>query len=218
MLFYVIILRYAVKKEHMGFLNDSEQRKKAAMAAQEKSQLRQKRLALVETRRQRSDDVKIDTIRTFLALGGNLSLTSGAVGIPYETLKKWKASNWWKQVITEIRKEDRLHLNAKTSKILHESLSQLGERLENGDHFFNVKTGKFIRKPLSARDLHKITVDMMERKDKLELALEEKQVISSDEDKLKNLAEQFASLALKAAQKQVSQNTGEVVDISFKET
>ena len=201
-----------------SFLTDSETKRNAAIKAEEQSLLRKKRLALVATRRLRDDSTKIDTVKTFLALGGNLSLTSGATGIPYGTLKQWKATNWWTSVVAELKKEDRLEISAKTKTILDKSLSQLVDRLEHGDWFFDVKTGKLRRKPVPVKDLHKISVDMMDRKEKLDKGMEENINPESNDDRLRGLAERFAALALKAAEKQVSQNTGEVIDIEFKES
>jgi hypothetical protein len=198
----------------MGMLNDDERRKEAFIKAEEMSQLRKKRMALVEDKRQRSDEVKIDTIKTFLALGGNLQLTSGATGIPYPTLKYWKASNWWNNVITELRKAEKLELSSSAKKILNKSLALLEDRLDNGDFIYDQKKGKLIRKPVPAATAHKIAVDMMERKDALDRDTSEENINQSNEDKLISLAERFAALAEKAAQKRKNM---EAIDVESKE-
>lgn len=201
----------------MGFLSDSDITRNAATRREEVMLRRKQRQASNAVRQLRSDDVKIDTIKTFLALGGNLSLTSGATGIPYVTLKSWKATQWWNDVITELRKADKLELSASTKKILTKSLALLEDRLEKGDYIYDQKKGTLIRKPLQAKDLHKIAIDMMERKDKLDEGASSQNVSESNEDKMQVLMKRFAELAVKAAEKQLNKNTGEVIDLPFRE-
>jgi len=200
-----------------SMLTDSANKRAAAEKAEELKQLRQKRLALVAKRNHRSDEVKIETIKTYLALGGNLTLTSASTGIAYTTLKVWKASAWWNTVITELRKEEKLLLSTNTKKLMKVAMEALADRVENGNHIYDQKKGKLIRKPLEAKDLHKISVDLIDRAQVLDKATEETVNIQNDEDKLSKLAERFAALALKAAERQANINTGEVVDIQSKE-
>jgi transposase-like protein len=201
----------------MALLTDSDIRKNAHIKAEEQSLLRKQRLALVAKRREYSDENKIETIKTFLAMGGNLSLTAAACGISRNTLKMWKATNWWNEVITELRKAEKLELSASTKKILTKSLALLEDRLEHGDYIYDQKQGKLIRKALNARDIHKIAIDMMDRKDKLDEATSSEEHIQSNEEKMEKLMERFAALAVKAAEKKISQDTGSVVDVQFKE-
>jgi hypothetical protein len=201
----------------MGMLNDDVRKQQAHIKAEEMSQLRKKRLELVARKRHHQDDVKIDTIKTFLALGGNLVLTAGATGISYQTLKYWKASNWWNTVITELRKAEKLELSANTKKILNKSLALLEDRLDKGDFIYDQKKGKLIRKPVPAASLHKIAVDMMERKDVLDKATSEENINESNDSKLIKLAEQFAALAAKAIEKQKNLPSANVVDVESRE-
>lgn len=201
----------------MNFLSDSAVKQAAALKAQERLLLRQKRLALVAKKRNHSDEVKIETVKTFLALGGNLSLTSGATNIPYYTLREWKSTQWWKDVTGELQKEDRLGLTAKTKDILARSIEQLADRIEHGDFVLNQKTGKIVRRPIQAKDLHRVTMDMMDKKERLEKSMEDNVAPESDTDRLKSLAERFAALAVKAVEKQQKIGSDDVVDIEAKE-
>lgn len=199
----------------MGFLTDNEFRRVAEIKAEERSLQRAKRKELFQKRHQRSDECKIDTIRTYLALGGNLALTAASTKIPLSTLNFWKASNWWKEVIKELQNEKNLQLSANTKRILDASLLQLEDRVVKGDIILT-KEGKTVRKKLNAQVLHKITTDLLERQSKLDQVLNgesENQHTTSHDDKLKALAERFADLATKAAERKVRQSTGEVVDV-----
>jgi len=143
----------------------------------------------------RSDSVKVEVIKTFLALGGNLQLTAGATNIPYRTLQVWKASNWWKALVNELKKAEKLELSAKTKTIIEKSMELLADRLENGDPFYHPKTGEIIRKQVPAAQLHQIAKDMIDRKNILDKAFEETVQVQGNGDKLAALAERFAKLA-----------------------
>lgn len=143
----------------------------------------------------RSDSTKVEVVKTFVALGGNLQLTAASCGIPHRTLQNWKATTWWKNLVSELKKAEKLELSAKTKTIIERSMMLLADRLENGDAFFNQKTGEVQRKPVSAKDLHTIAKDMMDRKLILDKAFEEKIVEATEGNKLAALAERFAKLA-----------------------
>jgi hypothetical protein len=163
----------------------------------------------------RSDSAKIETIKTFLALGGSPTLTAGATGIPLDTLNTWRKSNWWKELVDNIRKQEKLELSAKTKKIIDRSMDLIQDRLEQGDWIYDQKKGELIRKPLQAKDINKITQDMLTRKDLLDNATEQQQEVVGVEDKLTKLAEQFAKLAIKAAENK--NKPKEYVDVEFVE-
>lgn len=201
----------------MSFLIDDAVKQNAAEKAQERSLLRQKREALVAIRRMYSDDSKIDTVKTYLALGGNLRLTAGATGISYYTLQNWKATAWWKKVVEELRKEDRLILSMKTKDILNNAILELADRIKNGDVVVNTKTGETSRRPLNGRDLHRVVADMIDKTDKLEKSIEENVAPESDSNRMIKLAEHFAALSIKAAEKQLKMSTNEVVDVESRE-
>lgn len=199
------------------FLTDSPHRHNAAKKAEEIKQIRAKREAAVAKRAYSSDGKKIETIKAYLALGGNATLTAAAMGISKETLHRWKRSNWWNEVITALRKEEKLMLSSNTKKLMNVAMEGLADRLANGDHVYNQKTGAIVRKPVGARDLHKITVDMIDRSEVLDKATEEKTEIVGHDDKLVSLAEKFAALAVKAAEKNARITSDDIVDVQARE-
>jgi len=142
-----------------------------------------------------SDKQKIEACTTYFMLGGNLSLVSKTLNISYETLKSWKASNWWKELETNIRKEERLQLSSRLKKVIDKSWDTVVERLENGDHVYNQKTGELIRKPVTLRDVGAIAKSATELREKLDL--EEAHTVAAEHitDKLNKLAEAFSNLS-----------------------
>lgn len=194
-------------------LTDSNIKKQQAIDHVLKAELVLERKKHQKKQRMRSDHTKIEVVKTYLALGGNLTLTSGATNIPHRTLCSWKASDWWKNLVQELKKEEKLVLSAKTKDIMERTMELTVDRIEHGDFIYDQKKGELIRKPLQAKDLHKITIDMMDRKEILDKATEEKVDLKSNDDKLVDLAKRFADLAQMALDK--PKPTIEVTDVVY---
>lgn len=142
---------------------------------------------------------KLEVLTTYLATG-NFSLTSKLTNVPLDTLKKWAATPWWKERRTEIEEGDSIKLDKRLENIVEKSLAVLEDRLENGEHYLNMKTGVIQRVPVKLRDAHIVTKDLIDRRKLLQKAQREnqsKQIEQTVDDRLQKLAETFASLALK---------------------
>ncbi len=196
-------------------LTDSMIKKGKALAVLEATVLKEELVANRKKVQFRSDYAKVEVVKTYLALGANLTLTSSATGVPLRTLHLWKSSTWWKNLVNEIKKVEKLELSAKTKAILDRSLDQIIDRLDNGDIILNQKTGTIERKKLSARDLNQITKDIMDRKLILDRAFEEKVVEVDKGDRLAALAERFANLAEATLENTKKRPVVEVTDVVF---
>jgi len=197
-----------------NLLTDSEYKKKQAIAAIDREVLIAERKKHQRKMTLRSDSTKIEVVKTYLALGGNATLTAAATKIPFDTIKTWKTTNWWNQLVNDMRKAEKLELSAKTKKILDKSLDLVMDRLDNGDFFYDQKSGQLVRKPIPARELNKIAVDMIDQKFILDKATEEQVELSTNEEKLAKLAERFAELAATALARKPAV---EVTDVVFVE-
>jgi len=177
------------------------------------------RSILAKTNKQWSDQQKTEAVQSYLLLG-NLALTSRILGIPEVTLRVWKASTWWKDLVEEIKSQERVELSSKMKKIMNASLSVVEDRLVNGDFQFDQKTGRVVRKPVNMKDAHKVAMDLQERADVIEAADKPKDTASeaSMEDKLLRLASKFAEMATKKIeQKQLDERTVDAEDIEPKQ-
>jgi hypothetical protein len=149
-----------------------------------------------------SDSQKLEAVQTYLILG-SLKLTSGALKIPFDTLKLWKASQWWKDLLEELRIQEDLQLSNRLKKIISRSYDVLEDRLENGDFVFDQKTGKMRRKPVSMRDATQVAIHLSEARTELVDRHLGGQSVTEDkiEKTLANLADQFAKIANQVQQK-----------------
>jgi len=162
-----------------------------------------------------SDNQKLEAVSTWLTLG-NLALTSRLLNIPEITLRVWKASSWWDEVVEDIRLSEKVQLSARMKQLIEASQTIVAQRLETGDPILNQKTGEIVYKPVSLKDAHKVAVDLMDRKPAIEKAtVEDKSTDEKDEDKLTKLAERFAEMATRSIENNI--NKRRTIDITMKE-
>lgn len=162
-----------------------------------------------------SDKQKLEAVHSYLALG-NLSLVGRVLGIPEITLRVWKASEWWKKAVEEVKLQDKIELSNRMKKLVDAAQTITMRRLETGDPVLNQKTGQIVMKPVSMKDAHRVAVDLIDRQkdiDKMLLGVEEPSEQRED-NKLEQLAERFAEMATKSIQKSIDKKrTVDVTDI-----
>jgi hypothetical protein len=162
-----------------------------------------------------SDAQKVEAVSSWLALG-NLALTSRLLGIPEITLRVWKTSEWWKNLVEEMRMQEKIVLSARMKSLVEASQTIVAQRLESGDPILNQKTGEIIYKPVSMKDAHKVAVDLIDRKKELDkLTVDDGPTEARDDDKLEKLAERFAEMATKSIENNLNKRRtvdAEIVD------
>jgi hypothetical protein len=96
--------------------------------------------------------------------------------------------------------------------VVEKATDQLLDRVENGDFQYDQKTGKLVRKPISARDAAKVTTDMIDRRELLQ-GKKQEQVDSTRkmEDKLLKLADELSRFAKATLVKEIP---AEIIDAS----
>ena len=139
-------------------------------------------------------DQKLQAAASYIMLG-NLKEVSDITGIPYITLKVWKTTDWWKDLILEIRDEDISQLDAKLQKIVSKALVAVEDRLDKGDYQYDPKTGKPVRIPVKAHIALKVTTDLLARQEKIRSAPQRAEVEKTIDARLSKLADEFARFA-----------------------
>lgn len=153
-----------------------------------------------------SEKKKLEALSYFVA-NGSVAETSRHCQVPYQTLMKWKASDWWKDKIRDIQTEDYERLDAKLTKALDKALDQVLDRIENGDHIYDPRTGKLRQVPVKLRDANIAFNGLMDKRQlirKQPTKIVEQQTTAAQ---LQNLANQFAAFV-----------TGKKVEDNLKDT
>lgn len=137
-----------------------------------------------------TDQKKLEVVTTYLTLG-NAPLTEAVTGVSRHTIRHWKLTDWWKDIERELRDGENLELSTKLKRIVDKSIEVVADRLDNGDHIFNPKTGEILRIPVKARDALRAAETMIDKRqillDKPTRIVEQRTV----EDRLNKLAEEF---------------------------
>ncbi len=162
-----------------------------------------------------SEKERLQAASAFVVIG-NYRLTAAATNIPEETVRRWAQTDWWKEALDEIRKSSKIELTGKIANVVNKTLLQLEDRVENGDFFYNPKTGKFDRKPINASVASKITGDLISKTLLLEKEVtQERQTDEGLEDRLKKLKDEMLRFAgAKTIDVEVIRNVEEPIEQS----
>jgi hypothetical protein len=155
------------------------------------------------------DKKKVEVVTTWLAVG-KLSLVEAVTGVPKATIVNWKREPWWPDLVNEIQNESDQELDTKLQKIVDKSLDVVLDRIEHGDFVLNSKTGEVSRIPTKLKDVHRVSVDLIDKRDLIRNRDRVKVEVLVVDDYLKKLANQFATFVKKQLPKTLE---GEAVAI-----
>lgn len=156
-----------------------------------------------------SDSQKLEAVKCWL-ITGNLTQTAAALGIGLPTIRIWRYSQWWEDLVKEIKSENSIVLTNKLRKIADKALTVTEDRLENGDWVLNQKTGEMVRRQVPLRDAARVANDLLTKVEKLDKKPQEAVQNEKIQDTLSRLAAKFEEFANK---RQVLQ----VTDVMFVE-
>ena len=167
-----------------------------------------KKRSLSEFKHRYSDSQKLEAVKLWMVTG-NLAVTAATLGIPEVTVKSWRYTDWWETIVQDIRSENKITLSNRLKNIASKAMDVTLDRLENGEWFYDQKTGELRRKPVLLKDAHKVASDLLQRQLELDKANNvQKETSESTEQKLNKLAEAFELFAKKT--KKI-----EVIDVEF---
>ena len=158
-----------------------------------------------------SEQKRIEVV-TAHVMGLKAPMIEAATGVPCQTIRHWRTTDWFKDLVEQIQREDDYEVDAKLTKIVSKSLDVVVDRLENGDFMYDFKREEFIRKPLFARDVARIADSMF---DKRNLLRGKPTSISSKQEQI---SDRLAKLALEFERfvnaKEVKEEIPLVIDVT----
>jgi hypothetical protein len=155
-----------------------------------------------------SDKQKFEAVTSYL-LVGKWPLVAEATGIPIDTLKKWKASKWWKEMEDEVRHSSNVEMSASLKRVREKALKEVEDRLDNGEFHINPNTGNITRRPVQMRVAAEIAIKSIDREILLQ-KLEEKPKVQEEEivERLKTIE----AFLIKGARKKAQIIDAEVIE------
>jgi len=145
-----------------------------------------------------TDAEKLDAVKLYL-ITGNQRAVAAALNIHWTTIQGWVHTQWWKELTQQVRNQNHIQLSNKLQKIADKALEVTMDRLENGEFIYNQKTGEMMRKPVQARDAHKIAVDFLDQSRQVEATQTKEVTDQAVAGRLTQLAEAFAQMANKTS-------------------
>lgn len=146
---------------------------------------------------------RLEVVTAYLMLG-KVSLVAAATGVPEDTIHKWKTTDWFKNMVADVRSQSNVEMTGRLRQVVNKSMNVIEDRLENGDFQFNPKTGGFVRRPVNAKvagDIMSKAIDKQILIDKLEAAPVQDQ--AKIEDRLRAIQEKLLEVSRFNAAKEV---------------
>jgi hypothetical protein len=134
---------------------------------------------------------KMEVVSRYMLLG-NMRVVSEQTGVAYATLVDWKKSDWWPELVDQLRRQKKGKTNESITKLIEQSMEVMQDRLENGDFILNNKTGQIVRKPVGVKEATTIATQLLQRQAVIE-QMEQKLTADKDTvaDTLTLLAKEF---------------------------
>lgn len=121
---------------------------------------------------------RMEVVSRYMLLG-NMRVVSEQTNIPYNTLVEWKKSEWWPELVDQLRRQKKGKTNESITKLIEQSMDVMQDRLENGDFILNNKTGEIVRKPVGIKEATTIATQLLQRQAVIE---QMEQKLTSDKD------------------------------------
>ena len=121
--------------------------------------------------------------------------TAVVTGIPLQTLKVWKTTDWFKDYSLQLQTEDVQQMDSNLKRVIQKALKATEERIDMGDAQFDQKTGDIIRIPIKAHVALKITTELLTKQQKLNENPIKEEVEKTIDSRLLKLSEEFARFA-----------------------
>jgi hypothetical protein len=149
---------------------------------------------------------RAEVVGQYLILG-NLKMVAALTDMPYNTLRKWRYEPWWPEMVAELRATQNIKMDASLTELVELSLAAAYDRIVNGDYIYDQKSGEIRRKPAALRDIHRVAVDLLGKREFLRDRSEDRQEDS------KVTIEEHLKLMAKEMAKWVDTKKKEVVDV-----
>lgn len=142
-----------------------------------------------------SDSKKMEAACTY-AVTGNARRVSEICKVPEGTVRAWKTTEWWHEIMSRIQQEQNDELDSKLTRLVDKAVDEINDRLENGDFVYNTKMDKLIRKPIGAKDLSIVAAVTVDKRQLLRGQPTSRVEKVSENEKLMRLQAEFKKFAL----------------------
>lgn len=144
---------------------------------------------------------KIEAATLYAALG-NVRRTALMAKVPISTLERWTNEDWFMQIMQRVKREENYETDRRFTAIVDKALTKIEERITEGDYVYDIRQGKAVPIPVSARDLTIVTGTLFDKRQLLRGEATQIKASATNDDHLRELATKFAEY-VKAKEKTV---------------
>lgn len=138
-------------------------------------------------------DQKLEVVTTFM-ITGNYTKTAELCDVPLMTIRQWKDTEWWQEVLRECRQRKQDELDATLTGTIHSIVEKVTERVEKGDiHVDKFGNEKVV--PIKGRDLAIILNSFFDKRALLRGDPTANTKTVTGDDRLKELEKKFLNMA-----------------------
>lgn len=146
---------------------------------------------LYEGRNKYTPADKLAALTAYLVTGSTAKAEVHS-GVPAGTIAAWKRNTeWWPALAEEVKKEKNDEMEALLTGILHESLAEVVDRLQEGDTFYDTKQGTTYKMPVKAKELAALTGILFDKRALMRGDPTRRVESVSTDQRLSKLKEQF---------------------------
>ena len=109
------------------------------------------------------DKIKKKAVELYIQVG-NYAQVSRELNVPIETIYLWNKSDWWKEAIKKHKEEELDLLDKKLTDSINSALTNIQDRIINGDTVINTATGETFAVPAKLRDLTSAFNSIMDKR------------------------------------------------------
>lgn len=164
-----------------------------------------------------TQEQKYEAALHYFVLGSNSSKRiQKKLGIPAQTIRGWTKTDWWQDMMREIRARHADKLDGTFTYLIDKLSKELIDRVEHGEEVLWSKEGVMLKKQLSARDITHALDRIVERRALLRGDPTSRSASQTSEQQLDNLQKKLEEAGRKKReeiQKQVD-NSENVEKIS----
>lgn len=155
-------------------------------------------------------------IVTAWVTGASLKDSARHFNVPFATVRNWKYQGvWWLDTVDKVRKDHNEDLDTYMTGVMDNATQAVVDRIKNGDHKYDAKTGKTVRVPIAGRDLAVITAIYTEKRALLRgeatsISITKQDPLRDIENKLKEFARFSKARQLEGVVVEENKDSGEL--------
>lgn len=141
------------------------------------------------------EDKKVEVAALYAAGVVSSKDLTRLTGIPDSRIREWRQSEWWPEMLEKIHASIDTEIVSKYTDIVDKALDVIQDRLINGDHVYDKRTGEIHRKAVSMRDANVVAATIVDKRQLLRGKPTSRSEKVSVDARLGKLAEEFARFA-----------------------